>query len=67
MSPVRQRYLGLRAMQGRLLAEQSGASAIDFHPDLKAAASDPLIKSQMDTQEQLFRSRRASLRPIWMA
>lgn len=59
---VRQRYLGLRAMQGRLLAEQSGASAIDFHPDLKAAASDPLIKSQMDTQEQLFRSRRASLR-----
>lgn len=59
---VRQRYLGLRAMQGRLLAEQSGAASIDFHPDLKAAASDPLIKSQMDTQEQLFRSRRASLR-----
>jgi len=59
---VRQRYLGLRAMQGRLLAEQSGAASIDFHPDLKVAASDPLIKSQMDTQEQLFRSRRASLR-----
>ena len=59
---VRQRYLGLRAMQGRLLAEQSGAASIAFHPDLKAVASDPLIKSQMDTQEQLFRSRRASLR-----
>ncbi len=59
---VRQRYLGLRAMQGRLLAEQSGAAAITFHPDLKEAASDPLIKAQMGTQEQLFRSRRASLR-----
>ncbi len=59
---VRQRYLGLRAMQGRLQAEQAGAAAIVFHPDLKEAASDPLIKSQMDTQEQLFRSRRASLR-----
>jgi protease secretion system membrane fusion protein len=37
---ARQRYLGLRAMQGRLLAEQTGQSAISFHPDLVAAASD---------------------------
>lgn len=58
---VRQRYLGLRAMRGRLLAEQAGASSIDFHPDLKAAASDPLIKSQIVTQQQLFQSRRAAL------
>lgn len=58
---VRQRYLGLRAMQGRLLAEQSGAGSISWHPDLKAEASDPLIQSQITTQEQLFRSRRAAL------
>ena len=58
---VRQRYLGLRAMQGRLLAEQGGAGSISWHPDLKAEASDPLIQSQMTTQEQLFRSRRAAL------
>ena len=32
---VRQRYLGLRAMQGRLVAEQTGAGKVDFHPDLK--------------------------------
>lgn len=58
---VRQRYLGLRAMQGRLLAEQTGASAIAFHPDLQTAASDPLIRQQMQNQEQLMQSRRASL------
>jgi protease secretion system membrane fusion protein len=59
---VRQRYLGLRAMQGRLEAEQTDADSVSFHPDLVEAASDPLIKIQMDTQRQLFQSRRASLR-----
>lgn len=58
---VRQRYLGLRAMQGRLLAEQAGAGRIDWHPDLLAAQDDPWISSQMMAQEQLFRSRRAAL------
>ena len=59
---VRQRYLGLRAMQGRLLAEQAGAATIAFHPDLQAAASDPLIRQQMQNQEQLFMTRRNLLR-----
>ncbi|MEN9904158.1 MAG: hypothetical protein RLZZ555_723 [Pseudomonadota bacterium] len=59
---VRQRYLGLRATQARLLAEQAGAGAIALHPDLKAAASDPLIQAQITTQQQLFQSRRAALR-----
>lgn len=59
---VRQRYLGLRAMQGRLQAEQSGAALITYHPDLKDNAVDPLIQSQIATQEQLFQSRRAALR-----
>ena len=59
---VRQRYLGLRAMQGRLLAEQRRANAVSFHPDLKAAQSDPLIRQQMVTQEQLFRARQEALR-----
>ena len=59
---VRQRYLGLRAMQGRLMAEQAGLSRITYHPDLQAASSDPLIRQQMTTQEQLFTSRRTGLR-----
>jgi membrane fusion protein, protease secretion system len=56
----RQRYLSLRAMQARLLAEQTGGK-ISYHPDLAAAAQDPLIKAQMMTQEQLLASRRSAL------
>ena len=58
---VRQRYLGLRASQGRLMAEQTTAPKIDFHADLMAAAQDPLIAVQMQTQLQLLASRRAAL------
>ena len=59
---VRQRYLGMRASQGRLLAEQNGQNTITYHPDLQAAASDPLIRQQTLNQEQLFQSRKAALR-----
>lgn len=59
---VRQRYLGLRATQSRLQAEQVGAAKIAFHPDLLAVKADPLIARQVQTQEQLFESRRAALR-----
>jgi membrane fusion protein, protease secretion system len=59
---MRQQYLQLRAQQGRLVAEQTGAAAIAFHPDLLAAKQDPLIQQQVSNQEQLFQSRRASLR-----
>lgn len=59
---VRQRYLGFRAMQGRLQAEQSGQDSISFHPDLQAAAAlDPLIREQMQNQAWLLQSRRAAL------
>lgn len=59
---VRQRYLGLRALQARLLAEQSGAIRPAFHEDLQAAATDPLIRQQMQTQEQLLLTRVQLLR-----
>ena len=58
---TRQRYLSLRAMQGRLEAEQTNAPRITYHPDLVTASSDPLVRAQMATQEQLLASRRASL------
>ena len=58
---VRQRYLGYRAMQSRLFAEQAGRDTIDFHPDVKAATNDPLIQQQMSTQQQLIQARRAAL------
>ncbi len=59
---ARQRYLGLRAIQGRLLAEQAGANAVTFHPDLVKESADPLIRQQMLNQEQLFMTRRSLLR-----
>ena len=59
---IRQRYLGLRAMQGRLMAEQTGQTTIKFHADVEAAAQDPLIRGQMSNQEQLLQSRQSALR-----
>ncbi len=59
---VRQRYLSLRAMQGRLLAEQGGTGPYVMHPDLKAASSDPMIATQVATQQQLLVARRSAVR-----
>jgi len=58
---IRQHYLGMRAMEGRLMAEQAGQARITFHPDLLNNARDPVVKEQMTTQEQLFQSRRRAL------
>jgi protease secretion system membrane fusion protein len=42
--------------------EQLGLPAIEFHPDLLAAAkTDPLIRQHITAQNQLLQSRRASL------
>lgn len=61
LEAARQRYLGLRAMESRLLAEQLNMDRIDFHPDVRAEARDPLIQRHIATQEQLWRTRRAAL------
>lgn len=55
---IRQHYLGVRAMEGRLLAEQTGQAKINFHPDLLNEGNDPLIKQHIVNQEHLFQSRR---------
>ncbi len=57
----RQRYLGLRAMESRLRAEQLNQGKVTFHPDVVAAGNDPQIRQAMMNQEQLFGSRRAAL------
>ena len=58
---IRQHYLTLRAMEGRLLAEQGGLAKITFHPDLLKVASDVYIQQTINNQQQLFQSRRMSL------
>ncbi|MEI6027751.1 MAG: HlyD family type I secretion periplasmic adaptor subunit [Betaproteobacteria bacterium] len=59
---TRQRYLALRAMEARLMSEQSGRERIEFGAELRAAASDPLIARHLAAQEQLFSTRRSALR-----
>lgn len=59
---VRQRYLTLLSMEGRLIAEQSGADKISFHPDLLAAKEDPRVEVALANQESLFMARRSALR-----
>ncbi len=58
----RLRYLGLRAMEGRLAAEQQGLSKIVWHPDLRDSLNEPQIRQITMIQEQLFESRRAGLK-----
>ena len=58
---ARQRYVGLRAMEGRLLAEQRNQPKITFHPDVLEVSQDPQMGEMIRTQEQLFSSRRALL------
>jgi protease secretion system membrane fusion protein len=57
---VRQHYFTLRAMEGRLAAEQAGQARIVFHPDLQGQDS-ALLKQTLDNQRQLFQSRRMAL------
>jgi len=59
---ARQRYFGLRAMENRLIAEQRDLPKINFTPDLMLASNDPQIRSMVQTQEQLFATRRLGLR-----
>ncbi len=59
---VRQRYLGLNAMQSRLQAEQRGLDKVTFSSELMAATADPFIAQQVNNQRQLFESRRQALR-----
>jgi protease secretion system membrane fusion protein len=58
---IRQKYVGDRALQDRLRAEQAGINAIQFHPDLKNMQNDMLVQQHMRNQEMLLHSRLAAL------
>jgi protease secretion system membrane fusion protein len=59
---VRQQYFGLRAAEGRLMAEQLGDTRITFSRDLlEAAAEDPEIARHVAVQRELIASRRAAI------
>lgn len=56
----RQQYLGLLAMESRLLAEQTGAAAPVLPPEL-LTSDDPAVRRQVATQQSLFAARRGVL------
>lgn len=58
---INQHYMTLRAMEGRLMAEQVDAPKISFHEDLHKAKDDQQVRLQLATQEHLFISRRAAI------
>lgn len=58
---MRQKYVGDRALENRLLAEQTGAKTIQFHEDLQKMHGDILIQQHIHNQEMLLNSRRAAL------
>ena len=58
---ARQTYLALLATEGRLLAEQRGASRIEFHPDLSSPDNASQAKNYLAGQRQLFDTRRGAL------
>jgi HlyD family secretion protein len=49
------------ALDARLKAERDGAAAIAFAPELLAKQDDPAVASIMQTEKQIFASRRDSL------
>jgi protease secretion system membrane fusion protein len=58
---MRQKYVADRALENRLLAEQTGAKKIKFHVDLQKMHGDILVQQHMHNQEMLLHSRRAAL------
>jgi len=54
---VSQHYLGLRASESRLIAEQKGLVSIVFHNDLVSASDKALVGSLIENQKRLFSSR----------
>ena len=60
-SAINQQYVTLRAMEGRLMAEQTDAAKIIFHPDLLNAKDDREVRLQLANQEHLFVSRRSAV------
>lgn len=62
LEAVKSRVYGGLALEARLLAERTGASQVEFSPELVAAAThEPQALRSMSLQQQLFFSRRAAL------
>ncbi len=61
LANIRGEYYQALVLEDRLLAERSGADAIDFPQDVVAMKNHPDIAEQIHTQEELFNARRGAL------
>lgn len=64
---TKQKYIGLRAQEGRLLAEKNGAKNIQFHADLINNQTDADVQRHMMNQTQLLQARQNALSAEIMA
>jgi protease secretion system membrane fusion protein len=53
---VHHHYLNLRATESRLLAEESGSSKMELHPDLMSDSDQTLVNRLVKTQQELLQS-----------
>jgi protease secretion system membrane fusion protein len=56
----RQTVLMLQAMRSRLMAEEAGAQAVTFPPEL-LKSTDPIVQQQVEIQRTLFSARQRAL------
>lgn len=61
LDEVRVQWMSQRALEARLLAEQSDAVAVSFPPELTSLRDEPLAQQQMALQQELFGTRRRAL------
>lgn len=54
-------YLGAKASEARLLAEQQGLSEVQFPPDLMRRSQETQVALVIKSQSQLFEARKSSL------
>ena len=57
----KQKYMGLRAQESRLIAEKRGAKVIQFHEDLIKNQADLDVQKHMINQTQLLQARQSAL------
>ena len=58
---IRKRYLGAKAAESRLLAEQAGSRPIVFPEEMMRDANEPVVAEYMRVQTDLLNSRRGAL------
>ncbi|HOY87892.1 MAG TPA: HlyD family type I secretion periplasmic adaptor subunit [Methylotenera sp.] len=63
----KQKYMGIRAQESRLIAEKNGANTVNFHEDLIKNQADVDVQKHMINQTQLLQARQSAFSAEIMA